>query len=201
MRVTVHLVAAMLFCGGWLSAAAPAETIESQWTEAAHTLARQICAVEPTDAHEALELVPLRSFGISSSSRPIALLAQTSGSRIISVRAYPGLTGNIADNLARDFAASDLPEPIKRLFIPPTPEQMRQANVLAARWCRESLRLTRQAPIAMIVLWRGDNALPTLAVDSYKNHVVFVLIRGQVTEAGQIRIAEIVFGNPLLGGM
>jgi hypothetical protein len=189
----------MLLFGGILSVPAAGAELEAMtWEQSIKDLAAKLCAVDQTAAEEMLRDVPLSTFGDDTPARPLTLLAHAAASRVVSIRAYPELPDNAARNLAEDFAASDLPESVKRPFIPTTAEQLRHADQLAAQWLRDSLRLVRPAPVAMLVLWRGDDALPSLSSEHYRNHVIFIMVRGELRPDGTVRPAAIVFGNPLM---
>lgn len=198
MRANLYLLALVFACGGLVSGAARAQVVDPTWQQTVSSLAQTLCAMDERAADAVLESIPLHNFGTDTIARPLALLAQTSGGRVISARAYAGVPTSSARDLAEDFAASDLPEPVRRRFIPADAEQLRHANALAAQWVSDSLRLTKRTPVAVLVLWRGEQSLPTLAVEDYKRHVVFVMVRGRIDQDGETHPEAIVFGNPLL---
>lgn len=195
-RVLSMLAIIGCFCGPGV-----AETPADQpmgWDQQVATLVTALVQEDPAPAALMLEGMNLQAFDPDASSRVMTLLERTSGNSIIFWRVYTGVPTNLAGDMAEDINAADVPEPLRRQFTPPGPAAMRDANTVAAEWVSDALSPKEDQPIAVVVTWRGNSALPSLSVANYMREITFLLIAGERDSAThQPAIRLIRFGNPL----
>lgn len=191
----------MLAIVGCLCSPGKGETRDAHaddWDQQIAALAAALAADDPAPAAVMLEGIDLRQFDPTASSRTAALLERTSGSSILFWRLYTGVPTLLAADMAEDINTADVPEPLQRRFTPAGSSEMRDANTVAADWIRESLAVKDDQPIAVILTWRNDSALPSLSADHYAGQLAFILIAGEKDPStGRSTIQKIVFGNPL----
>lgn len=178
----------------------PAEPPVSGWDQQVAAIAAAVVNPDPAPAAIMLDGVTLRQFDPEASSSLAALLDRTSGGSIIFWRIYSGVPAALAGDMAEDVNAADLPEPLRRQFTPPGMAALRDANAVAGDWIRDTLAPRDDQPVAVIVIWRGGSALPSLTAAHYTRDITFILMTGQKDSAtDQSAVGQIVFGNPVQG--
>lgn len=167
------------------------------WQQSVAELATSLTGSAPAAVAPILQNVPLRAFNSSDRAKIVDLVDLCSSCVMISARAYVGLPMHVADDIAEDFAASDLPEFIKQKFVLPDPVSARNANKIANQWVNDALMDAKPDTVGMIVLWRGNQILPSID-NSYARDLIFILIAGHAADDGTFQFRQIVFGNPLV---
>ncbi|MCC6239890.1 MAG: hypothetical protein IT448_06310 [Phycisphaerales bacterium] len=170
---------------------------ENPWQQSVAELATSLTGSTPAAVAPILQNVPLRAFNSSDRSKIVDLVDLCSSCVVISARGYVGLPMHVADDIAEDFAASDLPEFIKEKFALPDPVAARNANKIADQWVNDVLMDAKPDTVGMIVLWRGNQILPSID-NSYARDLIFILIAGHAAADGTFQFRQIVFGNPLV---
>ena len=134
------------------------------------------------------------TFNSETLQPPERLMGTTTGAKVLGMHAYLKTPSTLATDLADDFKASDVPEPLRRDFVISEEGLEKDANETAARWVTQALKPQGDQPIAVLVLWRQERA------DSFQNAAakrpVFLLIRGEVVDEQYI-IRQIAYGDPL----
>ncbi len=172
------------------------ESHQAMWQQAMRELAGALVQEDSAAVAQAVEKIPLFTFSARRGSL-VDLFDQCSGSLLITARGYRGTPDRAASDMGVDFASSDLPDAIKRKFMPPDTVAAREADKVAAQWIGDALRADADTFVGLIVLWRGNQSLPSLT-DGHTRHVVFVLVAGGFSEeTGAPELRRIVFGNPL----
>ncbi len=167
------------------------------WDQRVAALAAALVQEDPAPAAVMLHDVELRRFDPHAPARLSALLDRTSGSAVIFMRVYTGVPTHLAADMAEDINAADLPDPLRRQFTPNGAAAMRDANTVAADWIRDTLNPADDQPIAVLVIWRGQNTLPSLSPAHYAQQITFVLLQGDKEAASSTTIRRVFFGNPL----
>jgi hypothetical protein len=178
-----------LMCG--IAAAPATRPAGNSWPGAVTALAR---AVAENDAQALPSLlaseVTIQRFNGDSVS-PARLFALPAQRTLLFTRAYPQLPDSLATDLADAATAWKQPEVIKAGFTLIDPNRRKSADQTARRWLIHSLQAKPTDPIGVAALWCQDldNGNP--------GQIMFILVKGQPTLSGDMRIGGMVFGEPL----
>jgi hypothetical protein len=192
MRAAFILSVLMLSAAAW----GQKEPRQKAWEQAMRDLSAALAGEDSAVVVRAVEGVPLKGFGSVRRAQMVDLFDLCSGAVPISTRAYETAPTSAASDLAADFAASDLPEAVKQKF---ATSDAKSADATAAQWISDALASEDGASIGVLVFWRGNRSLPSLA-DSHTRHVIFVLVAGDIDADGKPHFRRIAFGNPLRAG-
>jgi hypothetical protein len=193
MRCVVSILVVLLFGA---TARGQEDARQKIWQQAMTDLSAVLAGDDSAAVVQAVEGSKLRAFGSTSRGRLVDLFDLCTGTVPITTRGYLGAPKQAATDVAADFAASDLPQAVKQRFAAPDAARAREADETAGQWITDALAADEESFIGLLVFWRGNQSLPSLA-DSHTRHVIFVLVAGEVTEDNTARIRQIVFGNPL----
>ena len=172
----------------------PAKT----WSDQVDALAKLL--VHPTDAadfHAALtDDAAIR--GIDGSLAQYSQLATTvTDGEVITARGYQMPASTIASDIASDFSASNsIPESIRRVMIPPSDKEMRQANDVATQWISQTLSVSEGQHVGVIILRGKASATQPAEIADEGRSLIMVLIKGELNADGTPQITNVVFGDP-----
>jgi hypothetical protein len=194
-----YVLYGMVFLGAVLRAA-PARGADSDWTATVRLLAAEIASGNP-EARFTSILAPdfkLRSFGAETESSLQELFSRGAGAIPFVAR---GMTFPLTDlhmALTHDLAAASHVPSATRWWLQPPEKRAERINKVANGWFRVDLGCKDGTPVGLIVYW-----LPTLASQPERGPctevgLLFVLVRGERQTDGSWRIAQLVYGDPLL---
>src|SRR4051812_23451744 len=172
------------------------------WPEATARLARALTGKDITEAATVLAGADRVSrFGSDAFEMPDRVLASTTGMTTLGVHAYGQTPGTLASDLAGDFRDNDaIPSNIRRQMIPPDDAAARRADVTAAQWLAQVLKIDKEQerPVAVVVLWPDTRRRNTGDLQTLPPRPTFILVKGESTGEG-FRISHLVYGDPLQG--
>jgi hypothetical protein len=169
------------------------------WPEAAARLARALVGKDITEVATLLSGAErLSRFGSDAFDTPDRVMGSTTGMIALGVHAYSTRPQTLASDLATDFRDNpNVPESVRRDMVPPDDEALKRADVTAGEWIAHVLKLDKEQPVGVVVLWpdlqrRGPDA------SSAAPRPTFVVVKGEAMPDG-FRITNLVYGDPLQG--
>lgn len=110
---------------------------------------------------------------------------------VVCARAYMHPSVTAAGDIVADLTANGtIDAEIMQKLVPQHPDDIRRADATMARWFETSLEAKAGEPIAVLVLYDDGKEEPIR-----RPSLTFVLIRGEVTAAGQPRIVRGLYGS------
>lgn len=143
----------------------------------------------------------IREFGSNQNDTRYRLLQRTGGLSVISARVYSGAIETAASDLGEDLKACDaMPANMKKQFTPRDEIEAKKANAVAKQWIGGLLNPAAGELVAVIVLWQPPVVINTANVllgtpDQELKEPLFVIIRGKQLPNGDMKIAQIAFGD------
>jgi hypothetical protein len=188
----------LLVCG--LNALANAQTTKPSvaWVGVVQQFAKSLADPNGADDSKATlsDDCGVRSFK-DSANTVATLAARTSGANVLLANAYTAPVTSLASDVANSIGlASNVPDSVKKMFIPADGDTSKADNV-AALWMSRVLNLTDgQSAGLLIYLIADPNHPETTQPQAIQPQAMLVLIKGQADSDGAFHITQIVFGDP-----
>jgi hypothetical protein len=167
-------------------AAAP---VADPWTRAVRALAAALVQADGDGADALGRALPaaaaVRRFDKDDAQDRDSLRDATAGAVVVSVLSYTNAASTVATDLALDIReAAFLPESVRSQFTIEGETAIQRANETAGHWVNGALQPGVQQPVGLIALWHPSQAT-----------MVFVLLKGRETAAGEHRVTYVVYGD------
>ncbi len=166
---------------------------EKVWETQVMTLVEVIA--KQTDHHLLTDIVSpsafIAPFDMNRTESFMVLPDRLMTTNVVSARAYMHPSVTAASDIVADLTANAMIDPqIMQKLVPQKSEDIHRADATMARWFETSLEAKAGEPIAVIVLYDDGKEEPVRAPA-----LTFVLIRGEITSAGQPRITRGLYGS------